>query len=64
MISPILLLLIITFGWHFIASEKLIRHFEKSIQIGLKTLGDHPYTASSYNNIGMAFYNNRDIDKA
>jgi tetratricopeptide (TPR) repeat protein len=44
---------------------KALEYHEKSLEIGLKTLGeDHPDVATSYNNIGLYFYNQSNYIKS
>ena len=45
--------------------DKAIAYYEKALKIQLATLGEnHPSTATSYNNIGLAWKSKGDYDKA
>ncbi|MCP4970106.1 MAG: tetratricopeptide repeat protein, partial [Arcobacter sp.] len=45
--------------------EKALENYEKDLKIQLKTLGENnPYTATSYNNIGVVYYLKAQYDKA
>jgi tetratricopeptide (TPR) repeat protein len=45
--------------------DKALEYYEKSLAIGLKTLGDeHPDMVTSYNNIGSIWYNKGEYDKS
>jgi tetratricopeptide (TPR) repeat protein len=45
--------------------ENALKHFQQSLAIYLKTLGEsHPDTATSYNNIGGVYFSVGDYDRA
>ena len=45
--------------------DKAIEYYKKALKIRLKVLGEeHPSTAATYNNLGMAYHSKGDYDKA